>query len=202
MSINYNQCLYMNGEKQNANVMLNECINGQDENVSPWPCVQREALDNDIFSIVTERPLGDNTDNVLSHSLIEPLLKETISTGEPFSTDVEGFTNMGEKYIRPGDCPDGYYRCPNSGKCIQVCMNCKYNQRTYEKSKEFNEADPCFPNKGVYAGIDNLGYTRCTCGQKNQYCGDNFNAQGGLLADKLLIMNVGDYSSVVNFANY
>ena len=32
---------------------------------------------------------------------------------------------------------------PKSGKIKQVCMNCKYNQRTYGKSKEFNEADYC-----------------------------------------------------------
>lgn len=207
MSINYNQCIYMNAEKQNAEVMLEPCINGSQSLV--WPCVQRETIDKDIFSLITERPLGDNTTKQLNHSLLDDLnnVKTTIKNIEASTTTdgnngIEGFTNMGEHYVRPGDCPDGYQRCPLTGRCMQVCINCKYNERTYDKSKIFNEADPCFPDQGVYAGIDNQGNTLCTCGQKNEYCGDNFNTQGGLFADNMFIMNVGDYSSVVNLANY
>ena len=81
-------------------------------------------------------------------------------------------------------------------------MNCKYNERTYGKSKEFNEADPCFPNRGVYDGITNQGLTKCTCGNNNQYCGDNFTAQGGMSIDKVFIMNVGDFQSLSKLASY
>ena len=41
------------------------------------------------------------------------------------------------------------------------------------KSREFNEADPCFPN-GVYNGITNEGFIKCTCGKDNKYCSDDF----------------------------
>ena len=27
------------------------------------------------------------------------------------NSGLEGFTNMGESYVRPGDCPDGYFWC-------------------------------------------------------------------------------------------
>ena len=62
MSIDYNKCAYMNPEKQNANVMMRPCINGSDPLV--WPCIERETLDKDIFSLVTERPQGDNVQEI------------------------------------------------------------------------------------------------------------------------------------------
>ena len=67
MSIDYNKCAYINPEKQNANVMMRPCINGSDPLV--WPCIERETLDKDIFSLVTERPQGDNVPEILTHSL-------------------------------------------------------------------------------------------------------------------------------------
>lgn len=221
MSIDYNKCAYMNAEKQNANVMMRPCINGSDPLV--WPCIERETLDKDIFSLVTERPQGDNVPEILTHSLnnVSGTQKndnlqqvdnsEKLANQQMFQNpNIEGFTNMGESYVRPGDCPDGYYRCPKSGRCIQVCMNCKYNQRTYGQSKEFNEGDPCFPNQGVYAGLDNDGNTLCTCGLRGQYCGDNndklkqefFDAQGGLLSNNSYIMNIGDFNALGRLASY
>ena len=199
MSIDFNKCAYMNGELQNASVMLRKCINGSDE--LAWPCVAREEIDKEMYSTFIERPNGDNIQEKLVYSLdinSDNQKKDNI----PETDTIEGFTNMGEKYVRPGDCPDGYNRCLKTGKCIQVCMNCKYNQRTYGKSKEFNEFDKCFPNKGVYDGINNDGYTQCSCGSRNQYCGDNFNAQGGLYNDNVFIMNVGDFSSLGKLAAY
>ena len=161
----------------------------------------REEIDKDVFSIVTERPSGDNVSGNLQHSLnVDSINQKKDNLFE--NSNVEGFTNMGERYVRPGDCPDGYFWCNKSKKCKQVCMNCKYNQRTYGKSKEFNEADPCFPNQGVYDGITNKGITQCTCGKNNQYCGDNFTAQGGMSIDKVFIMNVGDYKSLSKLAAY
>ena len=221
MSIDYNKCAYINPEKQNANVMMRPCINGSDPLV--WPCIERETLDKDIFSLVTERPQGDNVPEILPHSLnnVSGTQKndnlqqvdnsEKLANQQMFQNpNIEGFTNMGESYVRPGDCPDGYYRCPKSGRCIQVCMNCKYNQRTYGQSKEFNEGDPCFPNQGVYAGLDNDGNTLCTCGLRGQYCGDNndklkqefFDAQGGLLSNNSYIMNIGDFNALGRLASY
>jgi hypothetical protein len=199
MDIDYNKCIYMNAEKQNARVMMKPCINGSDQ--LAWPCVEKEGIDKDIFSIVTERPLGDNIPGNLPHSLN---IDETEQRKDNLfdNSNVEGFTNMGERYIRPGNCPDGYSWCEKSQKCKQVCMNCKYNERTYGKSKEFNEGDACFPDQGVYDGIDNQGYTKCTCGKNNQYCGDNFNAQGGLYADNTFIMNIGDFGPLGNLAAY
>ena len=131
MSIDYNKCAYINPEKQNATVMMKPCINGVDSLV--WPCIEKEMIDKDIFSFATERPQADNIQQNLPHSLnnkISGQKKDNLQVINSSDT-VEGFTNMGESYVRPGDCPDGYNRCPLSGKCIQVCMNCKYNQRTY-----------------------------------------------------------------------
>jgi len=208
MSIDYNKCAYMNAEKQNAYIMMKPCINGSDPLV--WPCIEKETLDKDIFSIVTERPNRDNyipEENVPAGNVPEDNVPQTLNQ----NPTVEGFTNMGESYVRPGDCPDGYFRCPISGKCLQVCMNCKYNQRTYGKSKEFNEADPCFPDRGVYNGIDEFGNVKCTCGLNNQYCNDYvekplnndlFDSQGGMMVDNVYIMNVGDYNSLGKLASY
>lgn len=204
MSIDYNQCVYLNAEKDNSVSMLKKCINGPTNLI--WPCVEKEAIDNDIFSLVTERPQADNITDNLDHSLVGVQPKKqnlvNIDTNMFENSNVEGFTNMGEKYVRPDDVPDGYFRCPKTGEVKQVCMNCKYNQRTYGKSKEFNEADPCFPNQGVYDGIDNQGNTMCTCGSRGQYCGDNFTAQGGFFTDDMFIMNVGDFGHLGTLASY
>ena len=202
MPIDFNECLYLNGEKDNASSMLKKCINGGD--ALAWPCTDRIEIDNDILSHTTERPSGDNVGGNLFHSLnskIESQKKDNIQE-DTHDSNVEGFTNMGANYVRPGRLPDGYFKCPKTGKIKQVCQNCKYNQKTYGKSKEFNEADPCFPNRGVYDGIDNRGKTKCTCGQRGQYCNEMFNAQGGMFADNVFIMNVGDFSSLGNLSAY
>ena len=210
MSIDYNQCQYLNAEKDNASSMLKKCINGNDD--LAWPCISRELFDSNILNYNTERPNGDNVGGKLPHTLKNKVddndsnndsnnVKETNKKMYDDS-HVEGFTNMGESYVKPGDLPDGYCRCPKSGKVKQVCMNCKYNQRTYGKSKEFNEADPCFPNKGVYNGITNRGLTKCTCGQNNQYCGDSFTTDGSFKLGNNVILSIGDFSKIGSFAAY
>jgi len=201
MSINYSQCLYLNAEKQNSKLMLNDCIGGSD-NLS-WPCDGHQYIDNSILSRNLERPSGDNTDNKLLHSLIsDNQLPKNQQKNPLISQNIEGFTNMGENYVPNGECPDGYYWCPYSQKCKQICMDCKFNEKKYKKSKEFNEHDPCFPNNGVYDGIDNNGVIQCTCGKNNQYCNDIFDSQGGLLVDNVYIMNVGDYGFLGDLASY
>ena len=204
MPIDFNECLYLNGEKDNAFSMLKECINGDDE--LTWPCTDRIEMDKDLLSHITERPNGDNVGGKLPHSLdeLDELSKENGSDDiESFNNDnIEGFTNMGASYVRPGWVPDGYFKCPKTGKVKQLCQNCKYNQKTYGKSKEFNEADPCFPNRGVYDGVDNRGVTKCTCGQRGQYCNEIFDAQGGMFADDIFVMNVGNFGSLGSLAAY
>ena len=197
MPIEFNKCLYLNGEKDNADLMLRKCIHGSDD--LAWPCTSREDFDNNILKYATTR--ADVTQD--STNEIESQQKENNIENKIYEDNhVEGFTNMGASYVRPGDLPDGYYRCPKSGRVKQVCMNCKYNQSTYGKSKEFNEGDYCFPNKGVYNGITNDGLTKCTCGSRGQYCGDNFTAQGSMFADNVFIMNVGDFGKLGSLAAY
>ena len=200
MSIDFNECLYLNGERDNAASMLDDCINGSDD--LAWPCAGQESIDKGLLSRNLERPSGDNVGGGLSHSKGHPINNKPIKDNLVENPNVEGFTNMGENYVKPGDCPDGYFWCNKSKRCKQACMNCKYNQRTFGKSKEFNEFDGCFPNKGVYAGITNQGLTKCTCGKNNQYCGDNFTAQGGMSIDKVFTMNVGDFDSLSKLAAY
>ena len=203
MSIDFNECLYLNAEKDNAASMLKKCINGSDD--LAWPCADRIEIDKDILSNVTERPSGDNVPGGLYHSKNNPVNEndnEPIKDNLFENSNVEGFTNMGEHYVKPGDCPDGYFWCNKSNRCKQVCMNCKYNERTHGRSKEFNEFDPCFPNRGVYNGITNKGVTKCTCGKDGQYCNEIFDAQGGMFVDKVYIMNVGDFGNLGDLAAY
>jgi len=120
----------------------------------------------------------------------------------------ELYHGPGESFVPFDQCPVGFEVCPKSGKCVQKCMNCKLN--VDNKSQEFNEADPCFP-EGVYAGIDNLGNTRCTCGQNGQYCSDSYiqkKMNDIFTADGTMILSdsnvgaivIGDYTDVMSFA--
>ena len=175
MTTDFNQCFYLDGENDNASSMLKKCINGGVE--LDWPCSSK--TNQQIQSRSLERPNGDNV-----------------------LMGVEGFTNMGEKYVRLSDCPDGYKWSSSDKRCIQVCMNCKYNERAYGKSKEYNEYDQCFPNNGVYTGIDNQGFTQCTCGKNDQYCKDTFTTDGSMWLDGIAIMNIGDFTNVSKLAGY
>ena len=203
MNIDYNKCMYVNAEDKPAREMLKPCYEAQQP--FEWQCERKSLLDDSILSRNLERPSGDNVQNNLLHTLST----DTVSTdtvlrvnkGLRSTKSIEGFTNLGESYVEPGSCPDGYYYCDVAQKCIQVCQNCKFNEKKYTKSKEFNEGDPCFPN-GVYNGIDNQGNTMCTCGSKGQYCNDIFDAQGGMVTDGVYIVNVGDYFNVGSLASY
>jgi hypothetical protein len=198
--LNINQCHYLNGETMNASFMNKPCIGNSSvpDSVPRWPCSYRNYVNSSVQSYVTERPNGDNVSTKLPHSLTSPTQVDSIQTNQV----TEGFTNLGESYVEPGGIPDGYFRRPD-GSLTQVCQNCKYNQATYGKSKIFNEADPCFPHQGVYAGLGNDGYTYCTCGAKNEYCdSDSFDAQGGMMYDGIYIMNVGDFGFLGNLSSY
>ena len=43
---------------------------------------------------------------------------------------------------------------------------------------------------------------RCTCGNQGQYCGDSFDAQGGMLYEGTYIMNVGDFGFLGDLSSY
>ena len=196
MNIDYN-CSYINPEKVSSREMLKPCNNNGEQFY--WQCEQKLILDSGILARNLERPDGTNIQGVLPHS---QMLDNVKTTQKVVDNDLkEGFTNLGESYVEPGVCPDGYFFCPLKQKCVQVCQNCKFNEKKYYKSKEFNEGDPCFPN-GVYNGIDNQGITQCTCGSRGQYCNDIFDTQGGLFADGVYIVNVGDYFDVGDLAAY
>ena len=195
MNIDYN-CSYINPETESVRSMMKPCNDGKTN--FQWECEQKRILDNGILARNLERPDGANIQGVLPHSQMQ----DNAKVENAVKTDLkEGFTNLGESYVEPGVCPDGYYFCPSKQKCVQVCQNCKFNEKKYYKSKEFNEGDPCFPN-GVYNGIDNKGLTQCTCGNRGQYCNDTFDTQGGLFADGVYIVNVGDYFNVGDLAAY
>lgn len=198
MNIDFNKCLYLNAEKQNSEQMLNPCINGFDS--LSWSCDGRKEINTMIQSRNLERPSGDNIEGNLPHSLNENKVNKLPK--KVSSNSVEGFTNLGESHVPEGECPDGYYWCQQSQKCVQLCQNCKYNETKYRQSKEFNEYDPCFPNQGVYAGIDNEGYTQCTCGKDGRYCNNMFDTQGGMFYNDVYVMNVGDYFGMGDLASY
>jgi len=196
MNIDYN-CSYINPEIESVRSMMKPCNDGKKK--FQWECEQKLFLDSGILARNLERPDGTNIQGVLPHS---QMLDNVKVVQKVVDNDLkEGFTNLGESYVEPGVCPDGYFFCPLKQKCVQVCQNCKFNEKKYYKSKEFNEGDPCFPN-GVYNGIDNQGITQCTCGSRGQYCNDIFDTQGGLFADGVYIVNVGDYFDVGDLAAY
>jgi hypothetical protein len=199
-------CLYVNSETSNAKDMLQPCsVDGR----SGWPCSGKEYIDGSILSRNLERPSGDNSRVKLVHSLTaEPIDKyidhgKQKTAGTEANQTVEGFTNLGERYVPESQCPDGYYWCSRSRKCKQVCQNCKFNETTYGTSKEFNEYDYCQQtHQGVYNGLDKRGNATCTCGKNGQYCHNMFDTQGGMMYDDVYIVNVGDYVNVGDMVAY
>ena len=107
-------------------------------------------------------------------------IKQPFQKGGSSFGQTEGFSNMFITDNGPGEskikepCPQGYTRCPKTGRCFQVCVGCSYKDNM--RSKEFNEADPCFP-EGVYDGVDKYGNIICTCGSNNTYCSQAFTNQ-------------------------
>jgi hypothetical protein len=169
-----------------------------------YKCVQDPSQGYDFYCQTSADPIDRKntsyTDNSAIHrgfvTSIQNLGQDTPSSGTALATPglsggTEGFANYfvtdngpGESTVRNGKCPEGYTRCSKTGKCIQVCTNCSY--RDGMKSKDFNEADPCFP-QGVYDGVDQYGFTKCSCGEDNKYCSDRFLNQ--FTADGSLSLN-------------
>ena len=194
------QCDYLDSQLQPASLMLYRCVQdpskGVDmsctdqaymkENMMNTLAIQRgheEGIESQDLGILTYTKHGSH--NVIDHQPTQE------STSDNDISGVEGFANRnrfitdngpGESTVPKGECPEGYSRCLKTGRCIQVCIGCKY--RDNMRSQEFNEYDPCFPN-GVFDGYSNSGDIKCTCGLNNKYCTDhflnNFGADGSYL---------------------
>ena len=217
-------CFYLDSSLKPASDMLRKCV--QDES-SPYmfDCgsdpmrqdmpgdVKNTARMNDISiqrGITEFHVSGFEGENVI----MRPKVSENSA---PKLIDInltEGFQNkknvfvtdngLGKSSIPYGQCPEGYSRCQKTGKCIQKCIGCVY--RDNMKSREFNEADPCFP-EGTYNGITNEGYIKCTCGSQNQYCSDDFvknifTTDGMMMSGQKMIMNVGNTNAISELFNF
>ena len=171
------KCFYLDGNSQPAHHMLRTCVGEESE--LEYPC-----------SMNTTSLVHSNL--ILNRGLVENNISNSVVEG--FTTD----NGLGESTIPQGQCPEGYKRCPTTGKCIQVCIHCKY--RDGYKSQYMNEYDPCFP-EGIYNGRDNQGGIKCTCGLNNQYCNykrnnNLFMTDGSLIIDKQFIPVIGNYKQM------
>ena len=226
------KCFYLDSSLKPASNMLRKCV--QDES-SPYKfnClddplrqekyddIKETARMNDIMiqrGIVDYRVSDFSTPAVTNNSVVNNSVvnnsvvnNSVVNKSSIGSGSVEGFTNNifitdngpGKSSVPEGQCPEGYSRCPKTGKCIQKCIGCVY--RDNMKSREFNEADPCFP-EGTYNGITNEGYIKCTCGSNNQYCSDDFiknvfTADGMMMSGQKIIMNLGKTNNIDELFN-
>lgn len=220
-------CFYLDSSLKPASDMLRKCV--QDES-SPYmfdcgsdPMRQEKTGDvkntarmNDISiqrGITEFHVSGFDGDNVVmrpkvsenSAPKLNPLININLTEGFQNKSNVFVTDNgPGKSSIPYGQCPEGYSRCQKTGKCIQKCIGCVY--RDNMKSREFNEADPCFP-EGTYNGITNEGYIKCTCGSQNQYCSDDFvknifTTDGMMMSGQKIIMNVGNTNSISELFNF
>ena len=215
------RCFYLDSELKPASDMLRKCVG---DNTSPYRfnCEEdpmKQVLPEDVKEtarmndIAIQRGFASyNVDNA-NIEIKKPTSNAVNDMNVMYQK--EGFTNykntfvtdngLGESQIPTGECPEGYRRCPISGRCIQKCIGCVY--RDNMKSREFNEADPCFP-EGVYNGITNEGDIKCTCGINNKYCSNEFTkniftADGMMMSGKKIIVNTGltrDISDLFNFS--
>ena len=216
------RCLYLDGSIDASSKMSRRCI-GDDNSAEQFSCSNsdpsalRDSKDTARMNdIMIQRGIVD-------FSIAEYSVSSANQRGERNQTkymtqpnyvnNVEGFTNSGNIFITDngpgksslpeGQCPDGFKRCFKTGMCIQVCRNCTY--RDNMKSKDYNKADPCFP-EGTYDGVTNDGNIKCTCGSSNQYCSDDFTkgftADGMMMDGKKIIMNVGQTSSIASLFNF
>jgi hypothetical protein len=214
------KCFYLDSSLKPASDMLRKCVQNKS---SPYifkcgddPMRQETSWDlkdtarmNDI-SIqrgIVDYHVGDymNPQNRTSNNI------KITDSKLNFNSGTEGFTNYfvtdngpGKSSISYGQCPEGYTWCSKTGKCIQKCIGCVY--RDNMKSREFNEADPCFP-EGTYNGVTNEGYIKCTCGSSNQYCSDDFiknifTPDGMMIVGQKIVMNVGNPNSVDSLFNF
>ena len=217
------KCFYLDSEFQPASDMLRECVGDKNSQIR-FNCgdnpMRQELPENltrttKIPDIAIKRGYAFyNVDNHNENSFKpSPVIKKPVIKKSNNSYGLEGFQNknifitdngLGESNIPKGECPEGYSKDLVSGNCIQKCIGCVY--RDNMKSREFNEADPCFPN-GVYNGVTNEGFIKCTCGRDNKYCSDNFvknlfTTDGMMISNKKIIMNTGLTNTIDNLFNF
>ena len=138
---------------------VNNRINGVDKYCkSEYKLYDNISRNSQYLQIKRDTDAGYNIQNTI------PQIKKT-----NLNSGIEGFTGKifitdngpGKTNIK-GTCPEGFKWNETLGGCIQVCRNCHYNEINEHKSKDYNKADPCFP-EGVYDGISNSGTLNCTC---------------------------------------
>jgi len=177
------KCDYLDYNLQSSSDMLLKCIGDKSKgNEGLCTSSYTQLYDNisrNSENIAIKRGMNAGY-GILPNSDILPTIKDKKENEPVIHSNVEGFTGSfitnngpGEYYIKPDECPEGYRWCSETNQCIQVCTNCKYKDKDRIKSKEFNEADKCFP-EGVYDGISSDGTLKCTCGKDNRYCSDKF----------------------------
>ena len=226
------RCFYLDSDYQPASDMLRKCVG---DNTSPYRLncgdnPMRQELPEDVKETARMNDIaiqrGFSYYNVENHNVNrfidtkdtkqkQVIKKQVIKKHNDFLGNFghEGFRNqglfitdngLGESSVPKGECPEGYTRCPKSGKCIQACIGCVY--RDNMKSREFNEADPCFPD-GVYNGVTNEGFIKCTCGRDNKHCSDDFikkafTTDGMLINGQKIIMNMGLTGKIDELFNF
>lgn len=167
-------CNYFDANIQNTSDMNLNCVKNTLEGTDKY-CKSEYKLYDNVAQNSLYLQIKRDTDAGYGIINSRPQIQET-----NLNSGIEGFT--GKIFITdngPGEsnvtdsCPEGFKWNESLNGCIQVCRNCHYNQKDEKKSKDYNKADPCFPN-GVYDGITNSGELKCTCGKDNRYCSDNF----------------------------
>jgi len=217
------KCFYLDSDFQPASDMLRGCVGDKNSPIR-FNCgddpMRQELPENLIRTakmpdIAIKRGFAFYNINNYNENNIEPspVVKKPVIKKSNNNYGLEGFQNknifitdngLGESNISKGKCPEGYSKDLVSGNCIQKCIGCVY--RDNMKSREFNEADPCFPN-GVYNGVTNEGFIKCTCGRDNKYCSDNFvkklfTTDGMMVSNKKIIMNTGLTNAIDNLFNF
>ena len=190
------ECYYLDLNKQPAHHMLRKCISKEDEYEYPCSFENRLEVQTNLLN-----SLHQDNNYIIERSKVENNI-DTHSTIEGFVTD----NGPGESSIPYGQCPDGYRKCSKTGKCYQVCTNCKY--RDGYKSQYMNEYDPCFP-EGIYNGRTNKGEIKCTCGNKQEYCNFTkdsvkrsiYTTDGSLFLNQKLHNNMGNYNMINAYFN-
>jgi hypothetical protein len=173
-------CEYLDSQYQPAWWQINKCVQDPAQGLayncnSGVPCFNGESEKPSLMkSLAIKRGhgVGIEADGQSALASLEQGFSSLVSSAVSGS-GTEGFTSnlfvtdngLGASSVRSGACPEGYRR--ESGQCFQTCLGCKYNETN--KSREFNEADPCFPT-GVFDGYTNGGTLKCTCGKDNKYC--------------------------------
>ena len=219
------RCFYLDSDYQPASDMLRECV-GDQHSLWRFNCESdpmRQVLPDDVKETARMNDISiqrgysfynvdNHNQNVYPEKAITKKLDQPVNI---FSTmGSEGFTNsdnifitdtgLGKSSVPEGECPEGYSRCPKTGKCIQKCIGCVY--RDNMKSRSFNEADPCFP-EGTYDGVTSDGHVKCTCGSNNQYCSKDFikkmyTTDGMFLDGRKIVMNGGITKQIDELFNF